>query len=99
VHKITTGSRTKIPCIVTNTLELSSSTVGVRVAAKSCSNLENIEQTVLLDTSPEEVLVLPPLLTSHPVSEKGPLDTVVIQDDDMDTELEPPLTLMKTIYR
>ena len=29
---------------------------------------------------------------SNPASEKGPLDTVVIQDDVMDTELEPPLT-------
>ena len=37
------------PRIVTNTLEIPPSTVGVRVAAKSCSNLEKIEQTVLLD--------------------------------------------------
>nr|CAH0109331.1 unnamed protein product [Daphnia galeata] len=82
------------PRIVTNTLEIPPSTVGVRVAAKSCSNLEKIEETVSLDTSPEVVLVLPPspILTSHPASEKGSLDTVVIQDDVMDTEPEPPLT-------
>jgi hypothetical protein len=56
--------------------------------------LEKIEETVSLDTSPEVVLVLPPspILTSHPASEKGSLDTVVIQDDVMDTEPEPPLT-------
>lgn len=82
------------PRMPTNTLEVPPSTVGVRVAAKSCSNLEKIEETVSLDTSPELVLDLPPspLLTSHPASEKGSLDTVVIQDDVMDTEPEPPLT-------
>ncbi len=39
------------------------------------------------DTSPPS-----PILTSHPASKKVSLDTVVIQDDVMDTEVEPPLT-------
>lgn len=74
----------------TSTLNVSST----RLPAKSCSNLEKIEETVTLDPSQELVLLMcsPPLLASHPVDEKEFIDTVNIQDVVMDTEPEPPHT-------
>lgn len=92
------------PRIVTATLEVeglsppvpssSNLTVASRLPAKSCSNLEKIEETVSLDTSQELVLLIcsPPLLASHSVSQKESLDAVNIQDVVMETEPEPPHT-------
>lgn len=84
------------PRSTTNMLEIppSPSTMA-RIPAKSCGNLEKIEEIASLDGSPEMVLVLPPspLPASQPSSEKGSRETVMIQDDVvMDTEPEPPLT-------
>ena len=68
--------------------------IPTRLPAKSCSNLEKIEETTLLDASQELVLLLrsPPILASHLASEEGSLETVNIQDVVMETEPEPPHT-------
>lgn len=84
------------PRIMTKTLEIPPSpAIMARIPAKSCGNLEKIEEISSLDGAAKLVIVLPPspLLASHPPSEIGSRETVMIQDDVvMDTEPEPLLT-------
>lgn len=88
------------PRVIADSLEVPSPSpaaalaLPARLPAKSCSNLEKIEETASLDASQELVLLLrsPPILASHLASEEGSLETINIQDVVMETEPEPPHT-------